>query len=275
MEPNNNVLVVDALNVAFRWKHKGSLDFQHDYVRTVQSLASSYECSNVIIAADKGSSKMRKDLSPSYKGDRAEKYKDQTEKDKEDMKLFFEEYERTLKLLSEKYCILRYDQVEADDLAAYIVKQRSKLGIEDIWLISSDRDWDLLINDNVSRFSTVTRKETTVINWAEFFDFPIDSYISYKVLMGDKGDSIDGIEGIGPKRASDLVKQWDSAFDIYDALPLNSHYKFIQNLNASGDKILENYKMMDLLAYCEEAIECPGHRLSEIDDKVKEMMNDY
>jgi len=273
MEKNNNVLIVDAMNIAFRWKHQGKLEFELEYLRTVESLAQSYECSNIIIAADWGNSKYRKEECPQYKENRKERYKDQTEKEKEEIRLFFEEYERTLITLSEKFLVLRYQGVEADDIAAYVVKNREKYGIDDIWLISSDRDWDLLVDEYVSRFSTVTRKETTVFNWEEFFDFPREEYISYKVLTGDKGDNIDGIPGIGPKRATDLIHQYGSAFDIYDAIPLDGRYKYIQALNESGDLILQNYKMMDLITYCDEAIEYPGHSLEEIDSKVKEFMN--
>lgn len=274
MEPNQNVLVVDAMNLAFRWKHQGKKDFELDYLRTVESLAQSYECSKVIITADKGHSKMRKDICPEYKENRKERFKDQTEKEKQEMEEFFQEYEVTLETLASKFLVLRYYQVEADDLAAFIVKNRESFGIEDVWLISSDRDWDLLVNDNVSRFSTVTRKETTVFNWDEFFDFPQEEYISFKVLTGDKGDNIEGISGIGPKRASELIHTYGSAFDIYDALPIDSKYKFVENLNNSGDLILQNYRMMDLLSYCEEAIESPGHSLNEIGETIKEYIND-
>jgi 5'-3' exonuclease len=241
MEANSNVLIVDAMNIAFRWKHQGKLEFELDYMRTVESLAQSYECSKIIIAADWGNSKYRKDECPQYKENRKERYKDQTEQEKEDIRLFFEEYERTLKSLEEKFLVLRYHQVEADDIAAYVVKNRENYGIDDVWLISSDRDWDLLV----------------------------DEY----VLTGDKGDNVDGIPGIGPKRATDLIHQYGSAFDIYDAIPLEGKYKYIQALNESGDLILQNYKMMDLITYCDEAIEYPGHSLSEIDDRVKEFMN--
>lgn len=274
MEPNSNVLIVDAMNLAFRWKHQGKLDFELDYLRTVESLAQSYECSKVIVTADKGYSKFRKDVCPDYKENRKERFKDQTEKEKQDMEAFFNEYEVALKTLETKFLVLRYQQVEADDMAAYIVRHRENFGIDDIWLISSDRDWDLLVDEHVSRFSTVTRKETTIFNWDEFFDFPREEYISFKVLTGDKGDNVAGIPGIGPKRATDLINSYGSAFDIYDALPIDSNYKFISALNESGDLILQNYKMMDLMSYCEEAIESPGHNLSEIDERIKEYMND-
>lgn len=273
MEPNKNALIVDGMNLAFRWKHQGKLDFKQDYINTVKSLAQSYDCSKIIIAGDQGSSAYRKFIDPQYKANRAEKYKDQTEQEKEDIKLFFEEYERTLEGLEEQFLLLRYANVEADDLVAYVVSKREEMGIEDIWMISSDRDWDLLVNENVSRFSTVTRKETTVFNWEEFFDFPQEDYISFKVLTGDKGDNIDGVAGIGPKRATELIKEYGTAFDIYDAIPIPSRYKYIQALNASKELILKNYRMMDLVSYCAEAIEHPGHSLLEIDERVKEYIN--
>lgn len=271
---NKSVLIVDAMNVAFRWKHQGKENFKEDYLRTVQSLAMSYECSKIIIAADQGSSSFRKEIDPEYKGNRKEKYKDQTEKEKEAMVKFFEDYEKSLELMGEKYLVLRRQSVEADDLAAYIVKHKKKFNIEDIWLISSDKDWDLLISDEVSRFSTVTRKETTLFNWDEFFDFPQEDYISYKVLTGDKGDNIPGISGIGPKRASDLINQYGSAFDIHDSLPLDGSYKHIKTLNENGDLLLKNYAMMDLLTYCDEAVAHPGHSLEEVDKEISEYIND-
>ena len=60
---------------------------------------------------------------------------------------------------------IRQTGLEADDLAAWIVGKKQEFGIDEIWLISSDKDWDLLIQDKVSRFSTVTRKEITLDNW--------------------------------------------------------------------------------------------------------------
>ena len=69
------------------------------------------------------------------------------------------------------------------------------------------------------------------------------------------------------------MEQFGSAFDIYDAIPIEGKYKYIQALNESGDLILQNYKMMDLITYCGDAIEYPGHSLKEIDEKVGEFIN--
>jgi len=247
-------LIVDALNLAFRWKHQGRTDFRYDYQKTVQSLASSYKCSEVIIAADWGSSSYRKELYPEYKENRKEKFAEQSEEDRIAFEEFFEEFEATLEVLAEEYPVLRYKGVEADDIAAHLVKHSSKYALENIWLVSSDRDWDLLIQETVSRFSYVTRKEVTLENWFEHYEVPPEHYISLKCLTGDKGDNVPGIPGIGPKRAQQLIEQYGNAFSIFDATPIESKYKYIQTLNENADQILTNYELMDLIAYCDEAI---------------------
>ena len=252
--PRNRVLVIDALNLGFRWKHQGRTDFREDYMRTVESFASSYNCGTIIITADKGSSKYRKEIYPEYKLDRKEKYAKQTEEEKQAFLDFFEELEATLKLMNKKWLVLQYGGVEADDLAAYIVRNLEKYDMSHIWLISTDRDWDLLISEKVSRFSYINRKETTFSNWKETHNYNIEDYITIKCLMGDSGDNIKGITGIGPKRAEILAEEYGTAFDIYDACPIDSKYKYVQTLNENADVLLRNYEIMDLLSFCEEAI---------------------
>ncbi|MDB4488158.1 hypothetical protein N9042_00145 [bacterium] len=250
---NGNLLIVDSLNIAFRWKHQGVTDFKYDYVRTVESLAKSYNAGNIIIAADGGSS-YRKDILPSYKANRKEKYAEQTPQEEKEFAMFMAEFSNTLTLLKEKYPVFQFKGVEADDIAAYISMNLDKYGLDECWMVSSDKDWDLLINDRVSRFSTVTRKETTVHNWDEHYDFEIPDYITFKCLTGDKGDNVPGIPGIGPKRAVQLMEQYGDVFDIYDACPIEGKYKYIQSLNENAEQLLTNVELMDLVTYSEQAI---------------------
>jgi len=252
--PRDRVLVIDALNLGFRWKHQGKTDFREDYMRTVESFATSYNCGTIIITADKGSSTYRKEVYPEYKSNRKVKYEKQTEEERQAFADFIKEFDATLKLMNKKWLVLQYDGVEADDLAAYIVRNLDDYNVSHMWLVSSDRDWDLLISEKVSRFSYINRKETTFENWQDTHNYSIEDYITIKCLMGDSGDGISGIPQIGPKRAEQLAEQYGSAFDIYDTLPIDSKYKYIQSLNESGDVLLRNYEIMDLLAYCDEAI---------------------
>lgn len=260
-----NLLIVDCLNLSFRYKHRGQTDFASDWLRTVNSLAKSYGAKDVILTADWKSSAYRKSIDDDYKKDRKDKYKDQTEEDKQKFLEFFEGYEKALDLAQKSYPMLRFLNVEADDLAAYLVKNL-KDKYKHIWLISTDRDWDLLLDNNVSRFSYVTRKEYTLDNFYEEHgcDNP-EEYISVKVLQGDSGDNVPGVPLVGEKRAYNLVRTYGSALDIYASMPLEGSQKFIANINDSEDLIIKNYELMDLISYCETAIAFPNKdNLSEI-----------
>ena len=255
-ETTRTLLVVDALNLAFRYKHSGATDFAEDYLRTVNSLKKSYKASHVVIACDQGSSSYRKALSPEYKQNRKDKFAEQTDAEKAAFELFFEEFSRTLEHIqaNTEYPVLKFQGVEADDIAAYIVSKKSSLRFDDIWLISSDRDWDLLVAEGVSRFSYVTRKEITQNNWNTHYEFSPEDYISIKCLMGDTGDNVLGVPGIGPKRAQSLVSEYGSCYDIAANIPLAGKYKYIQELNKCRDLLLLNYQLMDLVTYCADAI---------------------
>ena len=245
--PNGNLLIVDGLNLAFRWKHQKKEFFKVEYVRTIESLAKSYNCGEIVVLGD-GGSDYRKEIDPEYKANRKERYADQTEEERQEFLNFLGEFQKTVELCNEKgYLTIKYNGVEADDIAAVICQAREELGLEEIWLVSSDKDWDLLVDENISRFSTVTRKETTMGNWDEHYDFEPDKYLTFKCLTGDKGDNVPGVNGIGPKRASSLIADYGDVFDIMSSLPIESRYKFMQNLNEFGsDNLARNIELMDL-----------------------------
>jgi DNA polymerase-1 len=250
-------LVIDSLNLCFRYAARKELFFLDQYVNTVESLKKSYKADQVIYLADWGSSSYRKTIYPEYKQNRAEKRELQSPEDSEYFEKFFEEYLKITEYYKNdtSYPTFRFKGVEADDLAAHIVNNRSTYGIKKIWLISSDRDYDLLVQEGVSRFSYVTRKEVTIENWAEHYDVAQEDYISMKCLMGDSGDNVPGVHKIGPKTAQKLIEQYGTAMDIAASLPLPGKYVYIKNLNEFGQaNLLRNYQLMDLVTFCDDAV---------------------
>jgi 5'-3' exonuclease len=205
-------------------------------------------------AADQGSSSYRKAIYPLYKQNRKDKYEQQTEQEQLEFELFFEDFTSTLELLAEHYPVLRFQGVEADDIAAYIVGKKRKLGVDEIWLMSSDKDWDLLIKPGVGRFSYVTRKEVTWDNWNDHYAFEPEQYISVKCLMGDSGDNVPGVPGVGPKRAQQLVEEYGTTWDIINSIPIHGRYKYIEAINQNREQLELNYQLMDLCTYCADAI---------------------
>lgn len=262
----NNLLIVDGLNLAFRYKHMGRADFADNYYDTVNSLANSYKARDIIVLGDMGSS-WRKSIYPAYKANRDELRAKQTEQEAKDFTNFLEEVGRAMSRFEISF---KFKGVEADDIAGYIVKNH-RHKYDHVWLISTDGDWDLLLNDNVSRFSYVTRKEYTLDNWDDTHNVAHDQFMSLKCIMGDKGDNIPNATGVGEKRATAILDKYGDVFDVYDSIPLSGSQAFIKNLNAFKEQLMVNVQLIDILTFCEEAI---GEDNCKHIDKVMEEINE-
>lgn len=248
----NNILLVDGLNFAFRFKHKKQRNFAADYLRAINSFANSFRADKVFVHADWGSSTYRKGLYPEYKGNRKALYADQSAEEEAEFLQFMDDFNSALELCATCHPVVKFKGVEADDTITYITLN-ADVTTEHIHILSTDRDFDQLICENVSRFSYGSRKEVNIGNFFENYGCTPEEYISVKVLQGDPGDNVPGVVLVGPKRAAGIVRQYGSAFDIYDNLPLPGKQKFIQNINGFGEQILLNYELMDL-GYCEDGI---------------------
>ena len=254
-KPKENLVVVDSLNLAFRWKHRNTKTFASDYLQTINSLARSYGAKQTILLGDHGSS-WRKDFYPEYKANRETLKEKQTKQEAQDFQDFIEEYTRAIELCEQSgYVFIRLKGIEADDIAAYITQEQREF-YPHIWLLSSDKDWDLLLASNVSRFSYVTRKEYTIENFESHYEYPVQYHLGVKTLMGDKGDNVAGVDQVGPKRAYTLMKDYDGdIFSLIEDLPLEGKYKYIKNINEFGkDRLYKNIQVMSLKDYCEDAI---------------------
>jgi len=259
----SNVLVVDLLNVFFSSAGKSVERF----VGTVESLARSYNSHTIILCDDRKingvGSLYRESLRPEYKANRAERRKNQSEEERDK---FLETYER-YKVLKD---LLRNDPtalgevpkilieapgVEADDLAAAVVAEFSG-EVAEMWLISTDGDWDTLLKDNVFRYSLLTRKEYSLDNLYEEHgaDNP-QQFAELKAIVGDSGDNIIGAAGCGAKRAYGLLKEYGNIVDLALAIPIDGKQKYRQAINTMGsERLLENYALVSLVDYYDQAI---------------------
>jgi len=243
-----NLLLIDGNNLAYRWLQRINYnDFASDYKRTVQSLAKSYEAIRTIVCFDFGKSYYRMDMYDEYKQNRKKPKEEEEAKKYED---FFavlnnlpEELEETLK----------FRGIEADDILAFLVDKLS-INYEHTWVISSDKDLYQLIDNNVSIYNIFGRKEITKDILEETFDVTPDEYLLSRIIEGDKSDNIVGVEGIGPKRAQGLAKEYKTFEALIKALPIKGRAKYIHNLNMSKDILYRNEKLINLKKYNLDAL---------------------
>ena len=282
-----NLLIVDVLNLSFRFKHEryklsslslpewATLDdvmdlareelehvyYYEPFVATVLSIARSYNARHILLVGDVGGSSFRKEQYPEYKGDREVKYANDPVDVKAASKVFMEHYSRLLgDLADSEYANMSLaisKGVEADDLAAYLVRNHAN-SFDHTWLVTSDEDWDLLVSENVSRFNWMTKntwknvtktgprpKEVTLDNWSEHYLYDPELHLDFKVLVGGE-DNIPGVEGIGPKRALDLLLKYGGVDEIKAALPIKGSAAYVRNLNASKQYLDLAKQLMDL-----------------------------
>ncbi len=110
---------------------------------------------------------------------------------------------------------------EADDMMGTLSKKAEADNIETN-IVTGDMDMLQLINDNIIvTFPHKGYKEPTIFNAKKVYDkYQIhpDQVVDYKAMVGDSSDNIKGIDGIGPKGASDLLDKYKTLDGIYDHL---------------------------------------------------------
>lgn len=117
--------------------------------------------------------------------------------------------------------------LEADDIIAWLCKQ--KFPDDDNIVISTDQDMLQLVNNNTRVYSPTKDIIIDVDNFEKHTGAPLDRYVQFKAIMGDKSDNIDGIPGAGPKRALKILNESVSKLS-----------------NEQHDLLERNFKLMSL-----------------------------
>jgi 5'-3' exonuclease (including N-terminal domain of PolI) len=103
---------------------------------------------------------------------------------------------------------------EADDLIAYLTQKAKKEGFK-VKIYSPDKDVLQLVEGNqvvvINPISKEVFDENKVI---EKFGVPPQKLADYLALVGDKTDNIEGVKGVGPKTAINLLNTFGSVENI-------------------------------------------------------------
>ncbi|MDO8429994.1 MAG: 5'-3' exonuclease H3TH domain-containing protein [bacterium] len=92
-------------------------------------------------------------------------------------------------------------------------------------IFSGDKDNLQLVDDNkviVELLRTGVSKTISYdkVLFLQEYGFSPEQLVDYKALVGDVSDNIPGVNGIGPKGATDLIKEYGSVEKIYEEVGL-------------------------------------------------------
>ena len=147
--------------------------------------------------------------------------------------LFIKELRKHLK---DVYNALIYEQVEADDMVAYVMGNFDDLG--DKICCGNDKDVTYQVPGNHLNYRTFDQQTTTVVDAIRF--------LYTQVLTGDSSDNIKGIPGIGPKKAEKILGK-DDWHNLHTAT-LSAYYEHYDL--AAGQAVFEfqkNFRQVYLL----------------------------
>ncbi|MCF7834530.1 5'-3' exonuclease [Candidatus Gracilibacteria bacterium] len=124
------------------------------------------------------------------------------------------------------------DTYEADDIIATLTKKYKSDQDLIIDIYSSDKDLKQLLDRNVFCIDPLKGIRTDTKLFLQEFMFDPKYILDYLALTGDSADNIKGVAGIGPKKASELIKKYNDIDGIYshiDEISGDIKDKLIQN----------------------------------------------
>jgi 5'-3' exonuclease len=266
MQYNDRVLFIDALNTFLRsYAAVPSMDDNGNHIGGMSGFMKSlglairtFKPTRCVVVFDgKGGSQRRRKIFPEYKANRKPAVRlnrayDLTtdEQERENMKWQLISLVEILECLP--LTILAIDNVEADDVIAYMTQLVTTEGGESI-VYSTDKDFFQLVAHNVKLYNPVKKKTYTEEVIVEEFGIHPKHFHFYRALDGDKSDNIDGVKGVGK---TSLVKylpeiadpSQDISFDFVREKYKDTKKlpKMIENILSNEDILKRNLYLMNL-----------------------------
>ena len=261
---HERVLILDGLNLFFRnfammnmvnpdGVHIGGLG---GFFRSLGAEIRRVQPTQVYVIFDgAGSANVRKNILPEYKSGRDlqritnwDAFDDlEDEHDaKVDQMVRIIQY---LKILPVKTVTL--PKVEADDIIAYMADIIPTKPEDKVFIVSSDKDFLQLVNENVIVYRPMEKEFYTEETIREKYNMDPQNFIIHKTLLGDNSDKVKGVKGLGEKglfkKFPEITERILTLDDIYNICEkkYKDHVVYARIIQHFSD-LERNYKIMDL-----------------------------
>lgn len=261
---NSSILIVDGLNCFLRsfsiinaihpssGQHVGGMI---GFLKSVGYAIKLNSPTKVIITFDGvGGSNSKRNLFPAYKAnrnaDRITNYKMFTDKDEESESIN-NQMERLIQYLqSLPVSLIVIDGIEADDVMGYLAQKYEGIAeTKRVTIMSADQDFLQLVSEKVNVYSPTKKKIYNVNNFKEEYGVYSKNYLLYKTFMGDKGDNVPKVKGLGEDKLLKIIPQLKNQ----DQLHLETLLESLDPNDKWGSQLLNfkhqlriNYRLMNL-----------------------------
>tara|TARA_B100000768_G_scaffold157678_1_gene155876 strand:+ start:2834 stop:3859 length:1026 start_codon:yes stop_codon:yes gene_type:complete len=261
---SQRILMIDGLNLFFRnfammnmvnpdGVHIGGLG---GFFRSLGAEIRRVQPTQVYVIFDgAGSANARKNLLPEYKSGRDlqritnwDAFDDlEDEHDaKVDQMVRIIQYLKTLPVKT-----VTLPKVEADDIIAYMANIIPTKPEDKVFIVSSDKDFLQLVNENVIVYRPMEKEFYTEETIREKYNMHPQNFIIHKTLLGDNSDKVKGVKGLGEKglfkKFPEITEKILTLDDVYNICEkkYKDHVVYARIIQHFSD-LERNYKIMDL-----------------------------
>jgi DNA polymerase I len=242
----DHLLIVDAHCYAYRaFFGMGALHSPtgqptnaiYGFIRMLAKIQERLGPSHVLVVWDGGLAEHRTTLLPEYKEHRAEMPADMSVQLDQIV-----EYLRAARITS-----WVKDGCEADDFIAAATLQSVAVGLP-VVIASSDKDFMQLVSENVKLLVPHDKSENLwdIEQVALKTGVKPTQVVDWLSLVGDAVDNIPGVRGVGPKTATDLLRQFGSVEVMYQSLNEVKSDRIRAGLLAAEGQVRRNLELIRL-----------------------------
>lgn len=142
------------------------------------------------------------------------------------------------------------EEYEADDIVGTLAREGEEANL-DVIILSGDRDLFQLIGPRTcvqflsSSKSGPQSQQITEEKLLERYGITPGQWVDVKALMGDSSDNIPGIKGVGEKTALKLIKEYNSAAEVFNHLD-EQKGALKKNLEAGKSDAIVSYELSQI-----------------------------
>jgi len=212
----------------------------------------------LVICWDYGKSQNRKNILPTYKSSRVPKTEEER-KGKEEFYVQLDDVKRIVRGFGIPQ--VQIQGYEGDELIYTVAKMSQKIGYIS-GIVTSDKDMLQLVDSDTFWLEPIQKRIVTPENFREVLGIAREDFLLYKCLIGDAGDDIPGIRGVGEVTAKKMLQKYHS---IDDLVSNNEEDRRARLIRGQREILERNMKLVDLQQFISPEI------LIEVRNSIKEV----
>ena len=242
----HRVCRVDSLTALQAPEHGGKWGGVFGFVRSLQYALRNADADRCVVVWDSGLSERRLNLYPEYKSHRRGKPQKLKEIDyKLNFNLQMVYVKEVLPLLG--ISMLSLKGREGDDLIWSAREVGRRVGLQPAVVISEDKDFYLIVDETTILYRPIRKIYVNRENFEEVTGIPYGRATLYKSLLGDSGDYIKGVPGVGPETVKEVVLNCpDTDWDSVEAFCRKHKSSRVKKIAESMDIVKRNYDLVTL-----------------------------